>query len=217
MADEWFVAYAITPTPMASVVLFSLAHAVELYLKACFGKTCGTIEETVRMGHDLPKMWQQLKTADPTFMPGFEIRKNVYEATGTAEDDEIRTSLSPDDWTHFLEHRELYLVMKYVVDLKYLGGPMRIEHCVYLSYSVRGSYWIRFLNEIRSFLMRGESEYFDHMSWLVHDGKFSEEAKEYLRGLGLKTYRAIPLYRYETDENGVGREWRADPKDLEDR
>lgn len=51
-ADEWIVNYSLPPN-MTGTKLFSIGHALELYLKATYSKMTGDVDEAVRIGHNM--------------------------------------------------------------------------------------------------------------------------------------------------------------------
>jgi hypothetical protein len=214
LADEWFVVYAYSHRSLTSVTMFALAHSVELYLKGCVAKheflvatnirgmtdaertKCeeDSVKKAVDYNHRLFDIWKALKAADPSFMPGFDLLDSVLSVAFTDDEEELHSKLPSIASSNYREHRELYLVMRYIADLKYLGGPMKKEMHPYFSHDLRSDYWIKFFTSIRKWIWEGQAHYTDRMSILVHDADRSgmpPEVVEYLNRLGLKQYTTI--------------------------
>jgi hypothetical protein len=122
-ADEWIVNYSLPILNLTSVKLFSVGHALELYLKASIAKLTGDVDAAVNFGHDIPAIWERCKQLDSSFLPAFELRKTILARDLLDHGD--YSQLEKYDLLHFLRHQELYVVAKYLADLKYLGAPLK--------------------------------------------------------------------------------------------
>lgn len=125
-ADEWFAAHLQTsmlpnglrgPSPL----VFSSGHALELYLKAAVAAHA-SFKQAEAFGHKLPKLWNLCET-----YPGFPLKgllqpallnrsKNIY-------DQGVRSRLPEPLRQHLSENEFLYLALRHLQDLKYLGLP----------------------------------------------------------------------------------------------
>lgn len=125
-ADEWFHAHlrlseSAGQGGLLSPWVFTAGHALELYLKAVVTAYEG-LEVAVRIGHQLPKLWQYCEGFDQFPYKGLlrpellELDRDIY-ASGN------RHQLSPDFQRHLGENELLYLALRHVQDLKYLGTP----------------------------------------------------------------------------------------------
>jgi len=122
-ADEWIVNYSLPYQPMVAVKLFSIGHAFELYVKAANAKQTGDVDGAVKFGHNIPKLWADCKRRDGAFLPQFELRPSVLARD--LLDVNSYEQLTADDLRHFLENQEIYVIAKYLADLKYFGAPMK--------------------------------------------------------------------------------------------
>ena len=75
LGDQWLISYAVPPMHSVPVKIFTIGHALELYLKAVIAKQTGSVDKAVGFGHDIKKMWDKCKRIDPQFMHGYEIRE----------------------------------------------------------------------------------------------------------------------------------------------
>ncbi len=116
-ADEWIVNYSLPVMRLTSVKLFSVGHALELYLKASNTKINGDIDRAIKFGHDLPRIWADCKQHDPEFLPEYQLRDTVLARDLLDHAD--YSKLAKEDVMHFLQNQELYVVVKYLADLKY--------------------------------------------------------------------------------------------------
>jgi len=76
-ADEWFVNYSAVPSLLKTVVLFSVGHAVELYLKAANAKITGDIDRAVRFSHRIADLMKDCREQDANFMPDHTLLESV--------------------------------------------------------------------------------------------------------------------------------------------
>lgn len=150
-ADEWIIAYSLPPANLTSVKLFSIGHAVELYLKAAYTKMTGNIKEAIGFGHKIVKIWDDCKKQDPNFLPSYELRHSILKADIFQAN--LHEQLAKEDFKHYLENQELYIIAKILPDLKYLGAPLKnIKGAWAFGYVFPNPYWIEFFKEIRSYL-----------------------------------------------------------------
>ena len=122
-ADQWVINYSLPGRHLVAVKLFSVGHALELYLKAANTKITGDIERAIKFRHDVAKIWADCKAQDPGFLPEYELRESVLSRELFDYSD--YSQLGKDDLIHFMENQEFYVVAKYLPDLKYIGAPLK--------------------------------------------------------------------------------------------
>jgi len=181
-ADEWLITYALPPQRFIFVKLFAIGHVVELHLKASYAKLSGSVDEAIRFGHDIPKLWNACKI-DNTFMPRFELRSAVLN-TEILNTEALSQQLSADDRNHLFANMEFYIVAKYLADLKYLGAPLKkIDKAYAIGGNFPNIYWIHFLKEVRAFLDTPTKERVDYVDYYLKEGILPVDAAVYLEQL----------------------------------
>jgi len=136
---------------MVAVKLFSIGHAFELYLKAANAKLSGDVDAAVKFGHDIPKLWADCKSRDRSFLPQFELRPSVLARD--LLDVKSYERLAPGDFKHFLENQEIYVVAKYLADLKYFGAPMKQVKSAYaIGFVTLHPRWAELFRALRKYL-----------------------------------------------------------------
>lgn len=183
-ADEWFVTYATVNFP--SVSMFAIGFTVELYLKAVYAKYTGSVEDAIRHGHNVKRLWDACKSHDRNFMPDYEIRDEVYEAytLERGEHFEERLRLSEDDWESYCKFPELYLVAKYLSDLRYFWSPFRSIEGLYSMPSFHpNASWIDFVRELRRYLGHPSPGGGDFIRRKIDEGSLPADARRYLQSL----------------------------------
>lgn len=131
-ADEWFHAHmllsAVNSPPVIplSPFVFTAGHAVELYLKAVVTAN-ESLKTAINLAHKLPLLWKRCETYDRFPFKGLllpellNLDRDIYSPEG-------RTSFSLGVQHHLGENELLYLALRHVQDLKYLGVPGRTLH-----------------------------------------------------------------------------------------
>lgn len=179
-ADEWFIIYSLPPRIMG-VKFFAIGHTVELYLKAANTKITGDIERAIRFRHQIKAIWDDCKAKDSAFMPQYEIRNDIYNRDLLPSPFE---GLNEEDTIHLGNNFELYIIAKYLPDLKYLGAPPKImkgQAGLYLLYS--NTYWIDFLKEMRRYLGHPEKNRRDVISFHIEHSTMPPETVYFLKML----------------------------------
>lgn len=178
-ADEWIVNYSLPPQ-MTSTKLFSIGHALELYLKAAYSKMTGNVDEAIKFGHNIEKLWDACKNKDPKFLPNYELRTSVISQdilTGP-----IDKVLSKDDFFHFLKHQELYIVAKHLADLKYFGAPLKTVKGAYaFGYVFTNPLWEDLFVELRQYLGHPEKDKLDVLRHHLEDSNLPVSSTEFLK------------------------------------
>jgi hypothetical protein len=129
-ADEWFRAYLVLSLPIntqrvipASPLTFSAGHAVELYLKAAV-TAVESLAEAAKFRHKMRALWEKCEN-----LYGFPLKGHLdldlLDQTRDIYSMEARNKLSAAQQIHLAENEALYLAIRHVQDLKYLGtkGP----------------------------------------------------------------------------------------------
>jgi hypothetical protein len=179
-ADEWIVNYSLPVMRLTSVKLFSIGHALELYLKAGNTKITGDIERAIKFGHELPLIWKDCKENDPTFLPDYELRETVL--AHNLLDQNGYSKLSKDDAIHFLQNQELYVVVKYLADLKYLGAPLkRIKGAYALAVVFPNPMWADLFRAFRVYLGHPEAGKLDMLQEHISDSQLPQFSVQFLR------------------------------------
>lgn len=181
-ADEWIINYSLPPMMLHSVKLFSIGHALELYMKAAYTKLSGDIDEAVGFRHDIPRIWAACRAKDPGFLPQYELRESVLARDLLSVED--YSQLARDDLLEFLQNQELYVVAKYLGDLKYLGAPLKkIKGAYALGYTFPNPRWIGLFRALREYLGHPSEHKTDLIRHHIENGFLSEISVEYLRNL----------------------------------
>jgi hypothetical protein len=178
-ADEWIVNYSLPPC-MIGTKLFSIGHALELYLKAAYSKMTGNVDEAINFRHDIKGLWEACKNKDSKFLPKYELRKSVIsqDILGGA----IDKVLSRDDFAHFLKHQELYVVAKHLVDLKYFGAPLKsIKGAYSLGFVFTNPLWEDLFVELRQYMGHPEKGKLDVLRHHLEDSNLPVSATEFLK------------------------------------
>jgi hypothetical protein len=179
-ADEWFIIYSLPP-PLRHVKLFAIGHTVELYLKAANTKITDDIKGAMNFRHNLKAIWDDCKAKDSAFMPQYEIRDDIYNRDLLPSPFE---GLNEEETLHFGNNYELYIIVKYLPHLKYLGAPptkMKTEGGLYFQYHNR--YWIDFLKEMRRYLGHPREGRRDIISFHIDHSSMAPEAVRFLKML----------------------------------
>ncbi len=178
--DEWIVAYACMPSTAQGPMWFSIGHAVELYLKAAHTKIFGDMDEALKKGHALRDLWNECRQVDPKFMKSYEILDRVYESD--LFDNSIYRNLSKDDQLHFINNQNLYIVLKHLQDLKYIGLPWKTRPSGQraMAWFHPDSFWTLFFKEFRAYLNYPPSGHADHIVQILETSRLSPSAAHYL-------------------------------------
>lgn len=183
-ADEWLVVYSIILLPFSmSTRLFTVGHAVELYLKGTLSKLTGDIEAAIRYGHDIKKMWNKCKQLSNSFMPSFDIKGTVFKLDYVGGMP-LDAPISQQDRKHYFQNVELYTVAKILPDLKYAGVSYKQHKGGMVLFSEPlNPYWIKFFRELRTFLVYPQKDSADTIRFHIANGGLPAESIAYLEGL----------------------------------
>jgi hypothetical protein len=179
-ADEWFITYSLPPI-LINVKFFAIGHTVELYLKAANTKITGDIDRAIRFGHQVKAIWDDCKAKDSAFMPRYEIRDDIYNRDLLPRSVE---GLNEEDRIHLANNYELYIIAKFLPDLKYLGAPLKTmkgEAGLHLIYP--NTYWIDFLKDMRRYLGHPDKSRRDTISFHIDRSTMPPETVWFLKKL----------------------------------
>lgn len=164
-----------------SVKFFAIGHTVELYLKAANTKITGDIERAIRFGHQIKAIWDDCKVNDSAFMPKYEIRDDIYNMDLQNRPYE---RLNQEDGIHLGNNYELYIIAKYLPDLKYLGAPLKtMKGAAGLGLIFPNDYWIDFLKDMRRYLGHPEEGKMDKISYHIDRSPMPPETVDFLKSL----------------------------------
>jgi hypothetical protein len=116
-ADEWLVSYSVPPLSLPSVKMFSVGHALEIYLKAANTKMTQDIGRAIGFGHDIKSLWDDCKRTDAAFMTSYEIDDAIFSAY-LFNQPKLQKDLTREQWLRFLHNQELYVVAHFLPELK---------------------------------------------------------------------------------------------------
>ena len=177
--DQWLINYSLPLIWIADVKLFSVGHALELYLKAVRTKLTGDIDKSIGFGHRIKGLWQDCKTYDPQFLPMYELRNSVLD-TNILEGG-LDKKLSQDDFFHFLRFQELYMAARHLADLKYLGTKLKTANRVCYGTAFPNPMWSQLFSELRRYL--GPPSGLDLIEFVIDSGDLPTSASAFLKPL----------------------------------
>ncbi len=181
--DEWLIAYACIPPFAVGASLFSVGHAVELYLKAVYVAKFGTEAEATKFGHRIWNLWDKCRSRDSNFMSAYQLRESVLEVD--LLDGNAMKSIPWEDQKHIMQYSNLYLVFKHLPDLKYFGlsWKTRQPKPSSIAYVFPDPRWIEFFRELRLYLGYPLPDRTDWISMALDRRDVPEPAATYLRDL----------------------------------
>lgn len=181
--DEWLVAYACIPPAATGASLYSIGHAIELYLKAAHTVKFGDIGTAIGFGHRLWDIWNACRANDSGFMSAYQFRDEVRSID--LLDPAAADGLGVDARTHLIEHQLFYLVLKHLPDLKYFGLPWKTRKPMpsAVGFVHPDSRWIDFVRELRRCIGHPARDRADRVEQLIDSQVLPEVAANYLRGL----------------------------------
>lgn len=114
--DEWIVSYLSTRRHLrgpSTVHLFSIAHAIELYLKGYITKKYN-LDKAIKKKHNLFSMYKEVQV-DLNLFP--EITQNEFDSFSLESNRHDDISLVA--WKRAAEIEPYLILFKYIVDFKY--------------------------------------------------------------------------------------------------
>lgn len=179
-ADQWLINYSLSPSGLSAVTLFSVGHALELYLKACNAKMTGNIDRAVKFGHKVDDIWLDCQAQDSNFLPHRELRPSIL-ALDLLDGNDLG-QLAGEDLLHLAKNQEFYIVCKYLADLKYDGAPLKQHTGPYsFVFITRNPYWASLFQDIRSYLELPQPDRLDLIHHYVDEGELPEASIQFLR------------------------------------
>ncbi len=180
-ADQWLINYSLLPTDLSltAVQLFSVGHALELYLKAVNSKLTGDIYAAVEWGHKVDRIWDDCKKRDPKFLPTYELRMAVLSRDILDPND--YSNWANEDLLHFVKYQELYTVAKHLADLKYFGAPLKsIKGAFACAWVFPNPMWADLFREIRIYLGLPENGQLDFISYYLENASLPSTSIDFL-------------------------------------
>ena len=164
--DDWLIAYALicaAPPLNFGPLFFAVGHAVELYLKATHIKFYGDVDKAINYGHNNKKLWDDCKKHGE-FMSAYEIRDSIFKQDFL--NPEVFNKFSGEESQHFAEFQNLYLIFKYLKDLKYYHLPWKPERDSAVSTATKypDPFWIKFFRALRYSLSDRYLIDYDHIA-----------------------------------------------------
>lgn len=179
--DEWLVAYACIPGGTIGPVLFTVGHAVELYMKAVHVKLFGDVTAAIDLRHNIKRLWDACKGHDSGFMSAYEIRDSIYSRDFL--DRKISSKFTPDDEMHFGSNQSLYIIFKHLQDLKYFHLPWKKGKVGPMVYMHPDPFWISFFKDLRKYLDYPPKGKADRIAQILEHEVLPIGAAQYLRQL----------------------------------
>lgn len=185
VGDQWLVSYLFSTSLAPAPTLFAVGHCLEAYCKAVILKDDPTVNiYQKRYGHNIEDMIIEIK-GKTGLLKAVEFLPSVESKFMTGGPIPFSDTLMSDSaYVHYVANQELYWVSKFQKDLKYIGtSGERMPSQFSFVVMERNPYWIPILNEMRSFLRRGEPNETLHISSIAMRGALPAETKSYLEAI----------------------------------
>lgn len=127
LADQWFAAHlqlsVVTEgfQPNLSPWIFSAGHALELYLKSAVAAT-ESMQVAISLSHKMKDLWNHCESYDHFPLLGL-LRPDYLNLDRDIYSPGKRDQLPVEERLHLSDNEILYLSLRHVQDLKYLGTP----------------------------------------------------------------------------------------------
>lgn len=183
LGDEFIIAYSRLDGQTVPVTLFTIGHAVELYLKATILKLDPNID-ILKLGHRVDKLIEKVKDLEPTLLVRYNLRESVYDKFMNGKLITVEQSTDPD-YEHYIINQELYWISKYLMDLKYLGSIHKtIPNTFGIFIRACNPYWIEFFKELRIFLdLPLKDQGFDYLKIALEQQLLHKEQSDFLTNI----------------------------------
>ena len=159
LADQWLITYSTNISNMPAPTLFIIGHCFEAYCKSAIAKHDESIDLHKKFGHKIEDMINYLKD-NVGLMKYLNIEQGIENFMTNGP---VPLSLPPDQqiiYNNYIENQELYWVMKFLKDLKYIGTKGKTMPTQYsILVMERNPYWINILKEIRDYICKNENPY----------------------------------------------------------
>ena len=190
-ADDWLISYAdqCLNTRSISVMTFSFAMVLELYLKAYYTNVTGDAIAATKFSHKIRSLLQKLKGIDADRFPAslnFKLHLldyDIWELDRTQWRSEWFVKLGEADQNELRANSEFYLAMAYIGDLKYGISPSLEKHNGRVLSSSWGSHNKRLADivvDIRNRIGYSAPEILDGLKYMGADQRISSHARNYL-------------------------------------
>ena len=180
-ADDWLAAYAVMPILLFGPALFTVGHALELYLKAAVAKQTGAAPRV----HDIGRLWNDVKAKDSGFLPNHAINP-VHLAEfqqGKRVKELVHEGRSNHEILSFQEHIELFAVITALVDLKYLQLPSSRLRTHGLMVMRPNPYWSALFRDLRRWLVWPEQGSNDFLQLHITESEMPNQGREFLKAV----------------------------------
>ena len=198
VADEWLLTYAhinthgLVGTPM----VFSIAMAIELYLKAYHVAIFGNPSKTTKRGHNLVAIIEEIRQVDSAFPDLLKIRPHlsqlpVHDLSDKGWNLPWYTSLSQDDQQELHGRYELYMVVSYIADLKYGISPPLDKHgnrLISSSWTILNPMWANIAVFIRRKVGFPVHPYDDVLHYALKNPQLTESSRAYIQSIYDRTH-----------------------------
>jgi hypothetical protein len=152
LADDFLIAYAEQSGAATPAMLFTVGHAVELYLKAALvAQNANTDPKKSR--HRVDDMLKTVQGWTPPLLAGYVLRASVPPKFMAGP---VPVAMTADpDYGHYVAHQELYWVANFLADLKYLGAShVKLPLTYAVSAMSRNPVWLLVLIRFRGHLTK---------------------------------------------------------------
>jgi hypothetical protein len=178
------------PMSAHAPLLFSIGHAVELYLKAGYTKLTGDRAGAVRFNHNVAALLKACQKQDPSFLTDYSLRPHILRLP-VPRMDAVET-LTPADQDHYFTHQELYTVAMLLPELKYLGAGLKRkwDGAFALVWNYPNPYWVEFFRAARAHLGYPQPGQRDTLSIPLERDRLPPRAREHIEQILAPAYRS---------------------------
>ena len=186
LGDQFIVAYSRLDARTVPVTLFTVGHAVELYLKATILKIDPDFD-IIKLGHRIDKMIDKVNELESNLLIDYSLKESVYRKFMNGQLVTLEQTSDPD-YHHYVSNQELYWISKYLMDLKYLGTIHKTMPETFGIF-IRGCnpYWLTFFTRLRAYLdWPVDNQWLDSIKETIASPCIHKEQLEFLTALTKK-------------------------------
>lgn len=149
--DEWLIASTMLDSSLIAPKLFSIGYALELYLKSALIKLTQDEKRVIKYSHSLKGLIDDCFGQDSNFCPTLKIDNEAYDCDFL--NFKNLSKLPQKSNLEYVHKQELYIVVKYLADVKYLGTTLKGHKGSYSFGAVEENpLWIKIFSEIRNYI-----------------------------------------------------------------
>lgn len=183
LGNQFLISYACSSWAGPIANLFSVGHAVELYLKAVVRRISPEIDVSTYR-HDVRRLLSDVQEKAAPLLSTYRLKQSAADAWLLNPIQPIGLGVDAD-FDHYSTHSELYWISRYLMDTKYLfasqKGDLAKSPFAFVVMG-RNEYWQPFFKELRQFFIAGASARTpDRLELVVANQAVPLEAREYLR------------------------------------